>query len=109
MKDEADAKRYFLLFMRMLGANVQAEEVSAFGNADAIVETKKGVYVFEFKFNRTARAAVRQIREKGYADAYKADARPVTLVGINFSAKKRNIDEPLIEPLSLPISSRLGG
>ncbi|MBQ7189332.1 MAG: AAA family ATPase [Kiritimatiellae bacterium] len=109
VKDEADAKRYFLLFMRMLGANVQAEEVSAFGNADAIVETKKGVYVFEFKFNRTARAAVRQIREKGYADAYKADARPVTLVGINFSAKKRNIDEPLIEPLSLPISSRLGG
>ena len=39
------------------------------------------------------------IREKGYADAYKADKRPVTLIGINFSAKKRNIDEPLIENL----------
>jgi len=63
---------------------------------DAIVETKKAVYVFDFKFNRSARAAVRQIREKGYADAYKAGRRPVTLVGINFAAKKRNIDEPLI-------------
>ena len=99
VKDEAEAKRYFHLFMKMLGAKVQAEEATAFGYADAIVETKKAVYVFEFKFNRSARAAVRQIREKGYADAYKAGRRPVTLVGINFAAKKRNIDEPLIESL----------
>ena len=99
VKGEADAKRYFQLFTKMLGAMVQAEEGSAFGYADAIVETKKGVYVFEFKFNRSAKAAIRQIREKGYADAYKADKRPVTLIGINFSAKKRNIDEPLIENL----------
>ena len=82
--------------MKMLGARVQAEQASARGYADAIVETKKAVYVFEFKFNRSAKAAVRQIREKGYADAYKADRRPVTLIGINFCARKRNIDEPLI-------------
>ena len=96
VKDEAEAKRYFQLFMKMLGANVQAEQISARGYADAIIETKKGVYVFEFKFNKSAKAAIRQIREKGYADAYRADRRPVTLIGINFSAKKRNIDEPLI-------------
>ena len=99
VKNEAEAKRYFQLFMKMLGAKVQAEQTSARGNADAIVETKKGVYVFEFKFNKGAKAAIRQIREKGYADAYKADKRPVTLIGINFSARKRNIDEPLIETL----------
>ena len=97
VKDESDAKRYFQLFMKMLGADVQAEEASAFGYADAIVETKKAVYVFEFKFNRSAKAAVRQIREKGYADAYKGGRRPVTLIGINFSSKKRNIDEPILE------------
>jgi hypothetical protein len=99
VKNEADAKRHFHLFMKMLGANVQAEEASAFGYADAIVETKKAVYVFEFKFNKSAKAAIRQIRDKGYADAYKGGKRPVTLIGINFSAKKRNIDEPLIEAL----------
>ena len=44
-------------------------------------------------------AAIRQIREKGYADAYKGDVRPVTLVGVNFRNAKRNIDEPLFEPL----------
>ena len=99
VKSEADAKRYFLLFMKMLGAEVRAEQASARGCADAIVETKKAVYVFEFKFNKSAKAAVRQIREKGYADAYKGGKRPVTLIGINFSAKKRNIDEPIIESL----------
>ena len=99
VKNEADAKRYFLLFMKMLGAEVRTEQTSARGYADAIVETKKAVYVFEFKFNKSAKAAVRQIREKGYANAYKGGKRPVTLIGINFSAKKRNIDEPLIEAL----------
>ena len=78
-----------------LGAKVAAEEGSAFGYADAIIETKKFVWVFEFKFNRSAKAAVRQIREQGYADQYKGDRRPVTLVGVNFRTAKRNIDEPL--------------
>ena len=50
--------------------------------------------MFEFKFNKSANAAIRQIREKGYADQYKGDKRPVTLVGINFRVAKRNIDEP---------------
>ena len=95
IRNEADVKRHFRLFMEMLGAKVAAEEGSAFGYADAIIETKKAVWVFEFKFNKSANAAVRQIREKGYADAYKGDKRPVTLVGINFRAAKRNIDEPV--------------
>ena len=99
VKSEADAKRYFQLFMKMLGADVRAEQTSARGYADAIVESKKAVYVFEFKFNKSAKAAIRQIREKGYADAYKGGKRPVTLIGINFSVKKRNIDEPLMESL----------
>ena len=53
------------------------------------------MWVFEFKFNKSASAAVRQIREKGYAAQYKGDKRPVTLVGVNFRTAKRNIDEPL--------------
>ena len=40
-----------------------------------------------------------KIREKGYADAYRGDRRPVTLVGVNFRAAKRNIDEPVFEDL----------
>ena len=99
IRSEADVKRHFRLFMDMLGAKVAAEEGSAFGYADAIIETKKFVWVFEFNFNKSAKAAIRQIRDKGYADQYKGDRRPVTLVGINFRTAKRNIDEPLFETL----------
>ena len=95
IRSEADVKRHFRLFMEMLGAKVAAEEGSAFGYADAIIETRKFVWVFEFKFNKSTKAAIRQIREKGYAAAYKGDKRPVTLVGVNFRTAKRNIDEPL--------------
>ena len=95
IRSEADVKRHFRLFMEMLGAKVAAEEGSAFGYADAIIETKRFVWVFEFKFNKSANAAIRQIREKGYAAQYKGDKRPVTLVGINFRTAKRNIDEPV--------------
>ena len=95
VRSEADVKRHFRLFMEMLGARVAAEESSAFGYADAIIETKAFVWVFEFKFNKSAKAAVAQIRAKGYADAYRGDRRPVTLVGVNFRTAKRNIDEPM--------------
>ena len=99
IKCEADVKRHFRLFMEMLGAKVAAEEGTAFGYADAIIETKTFVWVFEFKFNKSAKAAIRQIREKGYAAEYKGDRRPVTLVGVNFRTAKRNIDEPLFVAL----------
>jgi hypothetical protein len=53
--------------------------------------------VFEFKYRKSAKVAIRQIRERGYADKWIGGERPVTLVGINFNPKKRNIDMPIIE------------
>ena len=106
-KCEADAKRYFLLFMEMAGAKVRPEQPTLRGYADAIVETSRAVYVFEFKYNRSAATAIRQIREKGYAEAYRADNRPVMLVGINFSSRTRNIEHPKIERLGVTKSLRV--
>ena len=99
IKDEAEAKRYFLLFCTMLGANPAPEFPSVRGYADAVIETPSAVYVFEFKYRRSAKAAIRQIRDRGYADKWIGGERPVTLVGINFNPKKRNIDMPVVEPL----------
>ena len=60
--------------------------------------TPNAVCVFEFKYAKSAKAAIRQIRERGYADKWVGGERPVTLVGINFNPRKRNIDLPVIEP-----------
>ena len=97
IKDEAEAKRYFQLFASMTGANPQPEVATMLGYADAVIETSKEVCVFEFKYRKSAKAAIKQIRERGYADKWIGGERPVTLVGINFNPKKRNIDMPIIE------------
>ena len=99
IKDEAEAKRYFLLFCAMLGANPAPEFPSVRGYADAVIETPTAVYVFEFKYRKSAKAAIRQIRERDYAAKWAGGKRPVTLIGINFNPKKRNIDMPIVEPL----------
>lgn len=46
-----------------------------------------------------AKVAAEEGSARGYADQYKGDKRPVTLVGINFRLPKRNIDEPLFAQL----------
>ena len=97
IKDEAEAKRYFQMFFAMLGANPAPEFPSARGYADAVVERPDAVYVLEFKYGESSEAAIRQIRDRGYADKWIGGERPVTLVGINYSPKKRNIDIPVIE------------
>ena len=97
IKDEAEAKRYFQLFASMTGANPQPEVATMLGYADAVIETPKEVCVFEFKYRKSAKAAIKQIRERGYADKWIGGERPVTLVGINFNPKKRNIDMPIVE------------
>ncbi len=72
IKDEGSVKIAFLdFFHAMDGAHVTAERVdtereTANGRIDAIVETKDSVYIFEFKYNKSAQEAFDQIIEKGY-------------------------------------------
>ncbi|MBR5549156.1 MAG: hypothetical protein IKU71_05460 [Kiritimatiellae bacterium] len=37
--------------------------------------------------------------ENDYAAAYNSEQRPVSLIDIDFRAKKHNIDEPIVERL----------
>ena len=74
-------------------ADISAEEPTAKGRADIILKMPKGIYVIEIKYDDTAEAALKQIEEKGYAEKYRLDGRPVTKVGISFSSKERNITE----------------
>ena len=78
----------------MLGVYaVRAEERQSRGRVDCVVETPSYVYVFEFKLNGTADAALRQIEEKGYALPYAADRRKLYKIGVNFSSDTGTIDD----------------
>ena len=75
------------------GADVVAEDLSSKGRADLTLKMPKGIYILELKYDDTADAALQQIDERGYADKYALDGRPITKVGLAFSSKERNITE----------------
>lgn len=66
-------------------------------NADAVVQTPKFIYVFEFKLHGTAEQAMTQIEEKGYALPYTVERQRVIKVGVEFSAEKRNVERWMVE------------
>ena len=91
IKNEAEAKRYFLLFMKMAGADIAPECESAKGRADAVLKTAQSICIFEFKYGKTARQALRQIVAKGYAKPYAADNRPCAAYGVNYDPKNGEV------------------
>jgi len=96
----ANEKYYQTIFFsvfRLLGAVVEAETRTNIGRIDAVVKTKTDIFVFEFKLAGTAQQAMRQIREKRYFEPYLTDGRRITLVGVAFSKKTRNLGRCLIE------------
>ena len=96
-KTEREYERHFqytfYLLLRMLSCfTVFHEKETSKGRADCVIETPKDVYIFEFKLDGSADAALQQIHEKGYAKEYQGDKRKVHLVGANFSSKEGTID-----------------
>ena len=98
IEDEKEAKRYFLLFMKLIGSDISGERQSARGRADAVLQDKTGTYVFEFKYGKTPREALDQARTKEYGNPWLDTSLPVFYVGVNYDPAKRGIDDPLVEP-----------
>jgi Predicted AAA-ATPase/PD-(D/E)XK nuclease superfamily len=77
------------LIFSYLGMFVQSEVHSSRGRADAVVQTLTDIFIFEFKFNKTAQEALDQIYNKKYADKYRASNKPITGIGLNFDSTER--------------------
>jgi len=83
----------FYAFFASLGLDIICEESSHAGRLDMAIKLEKCVYLFEFKILENAKegSALAQIKNKGYADKYCADAKKIYLIGIEFSKEKRQI------------------
>ena len=81
----------YIVFM-LLGQFTMTEIHSAKGRADCIAETDDYVYIFEFKRDKDADEALKQIEDMGYAKPYAADKRPLLKIGVSFNSKERTID-----------------
>jgi len=87
----------FHIVFTLMGQFIQSEVRSARGRADAVVQAKDAVYVFEFKLNGTAEAALKQIEERGYLIPYSLDGRKLVKIGVDFDKDTRNINHYIVE------------
>ena len=94
---ERDFQTIIYVFFLLMGQPPYSEVQNNLGRADCIVETDNHVYIFEFKVDEPAAKALEQIKQHEYAARYASDKRQVVKVGVQFSRKKRNITEWVVE------------
>ena len=85
------------LALMLMGFYVRAEYRTSDGRCDAVVQTDRFIYIFEFKYDKSAREALEQIERKNYAAQFAADPRTLFKIGVNFSPETHSINEYLIQ------------
>jgi len=75
------------------GLDVVVEDSSSHGRVDMTVRFNGHVYLFEFKVVELALpgAAMKQLKEKRYADKYRHLGEPIHLIAVEFSSETRNL------------------
>ncbi|MDE5878147.1 MAG: ATP-binding protein [Muribaculaceae bacterium] len=81
----------YILFT-LTGLKTSVEVDTSDGRMDVLMECRRHIYIIELKLDRSAEEALEQIRRKHYALSLERRGLPVTLIGINFSTKTRNIE-----------------
>ncbi len=83
----------FYSHLAALGLDLVAEDASHQGRLDLRLRFNGRIWLFEFKVVELAPegAALQQIKDRGYADKYRAEGLPIHLIGIEFSRERRSL------------------
>ncbi|MCB1767085.1 MAG: AAA family ATPase, partial [Candidatus Competibacteraceae bacterium] len=83
----------FYTYFAALGLDIILEDATNHGRIDMTVRFEGQIYLFEFKVvELTAQgSALQQLKDKGYAEKYRAPSQPIHLIGVEFSRESRNI------------------
>jgi hypothetical protein len=91
IENEKYYQTIFFIIFRLIGLFIEAEARTSIGRIDAVAQTEKYVYIFEFKLNRSSTEALKQIHDREYYRKYLGSGREIILIGAKFSTKKHNI------------------
>ena len=83
----------FYSHLAALGLDLIAEDVTHQGRIDLTLKFNGQVWLFEFKVVELEPEgrALQQIKERGYADKYRALDQPIHLIGVEFSREQRTV------------------
>ena len=103
-KSLQDREHYYHSIFYLVGVlfsddnlNVYSEILTSEGRIDMLVETEENLYIIEFKCNLSGKKAIKQIKEKKYADKYNIEEKEIVLVGISFDTDQKNVGDYIIE------------
>ena len=82
----------YAIFSQVCDFNrLHLEYSNSAGRSDMVIETGDYVYVMEFKLGSTAKKALEQIEEKGYALPWQSSGKKVFKIGCTFSARSKGL------------------
>jgi len=83
----------FYSHLAALGLDLVTEDASSHGRLDLRLRFNGQLWLFEFKVVELAPegAALQQIKDRGYAEKYRAEGLPMHLIGIEFNRERRTL------------------
>ena len=83
----------FYTYFVAVGLDVRVEDASNLGRIDMTVKLGGHIMLFEFKVvdGEAQGSALQQLKDKCYADKYRAEGLPIHLIGVEFSKATRNV------------------
>ena len=90
-QNEQSWQAIMYVVLRVIGINVDGEVRTHKGRIDLTIETETDAYIIEVKRDSTAKKAIEQIQDKSYTDRFRPSGKPITLIGIAFSTKRRTV------------------
>mgnify|MGYP001028870647 CR=1 FL=1 len=101
-ENETEKERYFTytlyLIFRIASCYITyIEKEQSYGRLDCCVETSEHVYIFEFKLDGSAEAALKQIDDMGYAKEFLASEKIIHKIGVNISSETGTVADWKVE------------
>jgi hypothetical protein len=98
----------FYSHLAALGLDLICEDASSQGRLDLRLRFNSQIWLFEFKVVELDPdgAALQQIKDRGYADKYRAEGLPMHLIGIEFSREQRTLVGFAVETVAPQKNSR---
>ena len=93
----------YIIFTLVTGYFVDVEVRTATGRVDMVLRTDRALYLFELKLNKSADAAMDQIKQKDYPARFALGGLPIIRVGINFDTEQHTITAWQIEEEKRPV------
>jgi Predicted AAA-ATPase/PD-(D/E)XK nuclease superfamily len=87
------------LIFTIVSTDVRSEVHTPIGRIDTVVITKTRIFLFEFKINEPAAAAIQCVKDRHYAENLRHRNLPITAIGVSFSEKTKGVEDWMTEEL----------